>query len=224
LINSDGKGGLVAVGIGIEHNGYLATVLSSQSMQYRYTATPYVKSITPTRGIYSMRTRITLIGENFFDASLSNNVTCYFDATHTSFGLVTSDTTIDCHAPIIKQYNRRKNKQVRVTFSPNDFDFFGSGDGTPIIFTYYPQPIVLDISPDHGTVTGGTVVSIHGLGFSELLQLDKVRWLCLFGDVKVDIFEFVSSDIVRCKVSFVPYLSMDSVLKSWSPLLDNFKL
>jgi hypothetical protein len=221
FINSDGKGGLVAVGIGIEHDGYLATVLSSQSMQYRYTATPYVKSITPTRGIYSMRTRITLIGENFIDASLSDNVTCYFDATHASFGLVTSDTTIDCHAPIMKQYKRRENKQVLVTFSPNGFDSFGSGDGTPIFFTYYPQPIVLDISPDHGTLAGGTVVSIHGLGFPELIQLDEGRWFCLFGDVKVDIFELVSSDIVRCKVSFMPYLFMNSELISWSHLLDN---
>ncbi len=80
---------------------------------------------------------------------------------------------------------------------------------------------MLKIIPDHGSFSGGTVVSIHGLGFPELIQLDEGRWFCLFGDVKVDIFELVSSDIVRCKVSFMPYLFMNSELISWSHLLDN---
>ncbi|CAM9110915.1 unnamed protein product, partial [Choristocarpus tenellus] len=59
-------------------------------------------------------------------------------------------------------------------------------------FLYYPQPMFVGVSPDHGPTCGGTRVTVSGLHFE-----DYGRIACLFGGVDVT-GVWISSTSVEC--------------------------
>ncbi|MFJ3953849.1 beta strand repeat-containing protein [Streptomyces libani] len=114
-------------------------------------ATPTVTSVSPTSGSTAGGTQVTVTGAGFTGATGVR-----FGATQSPSFTVNSDTQITATAPV-----GSGTVQVTVTTPAGTSNQF-------VTFTYVtaPVPVLSSVSPGSGPASGGTVVSLSGLGFS----------------------------------------------------------
>jgi len=79
----------------------------------------------------------------------------------------------------------------------NGKDFFGSIDGSIIPFGFIERPIILSIYPIHGSVFGGTKVTLIGIGLVPLNLDDSKSVFCVFGASKIE-GTFINDTIIEC--------------------------
>jgi len=112
-----------------------------------------VTSVTPTSGIDTGGTTVTITGSDFTGATAVT-----FGSANAAVFTVDSDTEITATAPY-----PRSNGTVDVSVTTPD----GTSPVTPSDqFTYLPAPAVTGVSPDAGPVAGGNTVTITGTGFT----------------------------------------------------------
>ena len=117
---------------------------------FTYYGTPTITSISPNYGTISGSTTVTINGTNF----ISDATTVSFrGAAATSISVINS-TQLTCSTPS----NSVGATDVVVTTS------FGTTTSTSG-FTYYETPTITTISPNSGTIAGGTLVVIRGTNF-----------------------------------------------------------
>lgn len=98
--------------------------------------------------------------------------------------LTVEHTTVDVHI------DRRQSLCCNVSLSLNGgVDFYD----TDLVFVYHDKVVVTDVSPDHGTVSGGTNVELSMLGISSS-QEDA---MCIFGSIEVQ-GTWVNEETISC--------------------------
>jgi hypothetical protein len=119
---------------------------------YTFHDTPTLTSVTPDNGNQAGGTPVTLTGADFTTVGLT---TVTFDGLNAVNIVVVDATTITCetppHAPGL----------VDVTVT-NDFGTDTLSNG----YNYNDAPTVSAVSPQHGSVAGGTAVTITGSNFT----------------------------------------------------------
>jgi hypothetical protein len=114
-------------------------------------AAPTVASVTPSSGIDTGGTSVTISGSGFTGAT-----EVWFGQTATTSFTVNSDTQITATAPAAPA----GGVTIGVT-TP-----IGASDNSPgVTYVYETAPVVQGFSPATGTTAGGTRVSITGTGF-----------------------------------------------------------
>jgi hypothetical protein len=109
---------------------------------------PEFTSISPAVGTAAGGTDVTITGKYFFDGVVVN-----FDGIAATDVMVVSDTEITCKTPA------HASGLSDVTITNEDFQFVTAADA----FTFTGE--ITSVSPDHGTMVGGTPVTIAGAGF-----------------------------------------------------------
>ncbi len=121
---------------------------TSTTNLFTFILPPTLTSISPTSGIQSGGTSVTIIGTNFVDATVD------FGSTPTGVTIL-SETQISCIAPA-------GTGTVNVTvINPAATSPTSSADQ----FTYTSPPTVSSVSPNSGSTNGGTPVTITGTNF-----------------------------------------------------------
>jgi hypothetical protein len=121
---------------------------TSNGISYTYVLLPILLSLSPIVGPQAGGTAVTLTGVGLSSATGVN-----FGATPATSFTVVSDTHITAVAPA-----GVGTVQVTVTTAA------GSSNGLP--FTYISVPTVASVTPNSGPVTGGTLVTLTGTGFT----------------------------------------------------------
>jgi IPT/TIG domain len=121
---------------------------TSNGVSYTYTMVPALTLLAPTTGPAAGGTAVTLIGTGLSGATGVN-----FGAIPATSFTIVSNTQITAIAPA-----GVGTVSVAVTSAA------GSSNGLP--FTYVGVPTVTSVSPNSGPVTGGTVVTVTGTGFT----------------------------------------------------------
>ncbi|WP_082393106.1 IPT/TIG domain-containing protein [Nocardia arizonensis] len=121
---------------------------TSNGVPYTYVVIPSLISINPTRGPQTGGTTVTLSGSN-----LSGVTAVKFGATPATSFTVVSNTHITAVAPA-------GVGTVPVTVTT------ATGTSNALLFTYIGVPTVTSIVPNSGPVTGGTVITLTGTGFT----------------------------------------------------------
>ena len=124
------------------------------SSGYRYHAVPTLTSIAPATGSPVGGTSVTLTGIGFQDDSPGTHTVTFGGVAATSI-VVVNDTTITCDAPA-----GTAGSAVDVVLT-ND----NGTDSLTNAYTFYAEPTLTSISPDHGPETGGAGVTLTGTGF-----------------------------------------------------------
>ena len=109
-------------------------------------------------------TNITITGINFVE-SASSYLRCKFNNTNSLIvqGYYYNTTSIICITPNISSI-LPQGGQVIVETSNNAQDYMGSGS-TTTYYTYIDNPIITQIYPLSGPLSGGTPISIWGYNF-----------------------------------------------------------
>ncbi|HZQ82901.1 MAG TPA: IPT/TIG domain-containing protein [Gaiellaceae bacterium] len=124
--------------------------------QFTYAGVPTVTSISPTSGLGDGSTTVDISGTN-----LSGATGVSFGSASASFS-VDSNTEIEATAPA-----GSGTVDVTVTSAAGT-----SATSSADEFTYVVVPAVSSVSPDHGADTGGTIVTIHGSGFTGATRVE----------------------------------------------------
>ena len=125
---------------------------TSDGNVFTYTGDPAVLSATPDSGSASGGTVVLVNGYNFADSS---DLSCQFGASLVS-GRWISSHAIQCVAPV-----GIANTTVSLAIS------FAEGQTKigDVEFYFFPQPTIEGLSPTHGSIHGGSALSIYGTGF-----------------------------------------------------------
>jgi hypothetical protein len=139
----------------------VGTSATSPADRYTYTPVPIVTGILPVGGPYLGGTTVTIIGTN-----LGPTTSIHFGSTNAP-GFTCSATTCTVNSPAgtagsVVDLTVTTPGGTSAT-SPADQFTYGAGPG---------DPVVKGISPNSGPLTGGTVVTITGQGFSGATEVD----------------------------------------------------
>uniref|UniRef100_UPI000A470A2F beta strand repeat-containing protein n=1 Tax=Nocardia shimofusensis TaxID=228596 RepID=UPI000A470A2F len=121
---------------------------TSGGVSYTYVAVPSVSGISPDEGPETGGTTVTVTGSGFTGASAVS-----FGATPATSFTVVSDSQITATAPAGIGV-----QQVTVT------TVGGTSNGAP--FTYVVAPVLIALDPTSGPESGGTTVTLTGVGFT----------------------------------------------------------
>ncbi|GAB6900663.1 beta strand repeat-containing protein [Kineosporia succinea] len=124
----------------------------SAADQYTYVAAPTVTAVSPNAGPLAGGTTVVVAGTNF-----TGTTSVSFGGSAASSYTVNSATQITAVAPS----GGAGTVDVRVT-TAGGTSAVVSGDA----YTYQAAPVVTGLSPNHGPVAGGTLVTITGSGFN----------------------------------------------------------
>ncbi len=159
---------------------------SPSPVLYRYTETPSVHSIFPTRGSVVGGTVLTIFGRGFEDTSAAK---CVFRILgNPSVRATAADfiypQQLTCKSPSVEAPTRAS---VHVSIN--------GADATPDSATFYyiEDAIISSIRPSVGPVVGGTWVSLIGSG---MVNGDSLR--CRFGEVTPVPGLWISSTEIQC--------------------------
>lgn len=185
------------------------------SGHFRYVASCFVTRLSPRTGPDTGGTAITIHGTGF---SHSSEFTCTFGngrirgdpRVETVEPIVTpaafiSPSQLTCIAPALKDASQI-GIAVPVVISVNVGDGFipvGTTTNEPVEFTFMPGIQLRFLDPNHGPVTGGTVVDISGANFGGAEgglgnnTATETVW-CRFGST-VSTGSRISNGLLRCK-------------------------
>ena len=135
-----------------------ATSATSPADQFTYEPAPTVSGLSPTAGPLAGHTLVTITGSGFTDATAVDFGT-NDPATDVT---VVSDTTITAYSPLATVAGP---VDVSVT-NPTGM----STSSFP--YQYEPVPTVSGLSPADGPAGGGTMVTITGIGFTDVTAVD----------------------------------------------------
>ncbi|CAM9095296.1 unnamed protein product [Chrysoparadoxa australica] len=138
-----------AVPFGVSVNG-ADVALSYQ--RFEYMADPSFLSVTPTSGPLQGGTAVSLTGEGFVD---SDALGCRFGEEEAPAVWVSSSLVM-CRVPAAQAAGT-----IPVELTLNGHGYYSDG----MLFTYYPEPVLLELSPSLGLATGGSEIKITGEGF-----------------------------------------------------------
>jgi hypothetical protein len=119
---------------------------------FTYVAAPTVTSVSPTTGLTSGGTSVTVTGTGF-----SGTPAVSFGGVAATGVTVNSATSITAISPA----HAAGAVDVTVT-TPNGTSAAGSSDS----FTYSDVPAITSVSPSSGPAAGGTAITITGVGFA----------------------------------------------------------
>ena len=122
---------------------------STSSVSYTYRSAPTVLSVSPSGGIASVATPITITGTGFVGSTVSIGGSPCTGVT------VVSLTSITCTTPALTAGAKT------VTVTNSDFQSGSRASG----YTFLAPPTVTSFLPSLGVVDGGTLVTITGTGF-----------------------------------------------------------
>ncbi len=122
----------------------------SLATAYTYVVKPTVSSVSPNNGPTTGATAVTITGTNF-----AAGATVTFGAAAATNVVVVNSTTITATTPA------GSAGAVTVTVTAN-----GQSGILASAFTYIGQPTVSSVSPNSGSTTGGTAVTITGTNFA----------------------------------------------------------
>jgi len=124
---------------------------TSSAFNFTFTGAPVVTAISPTFGPVGGGTLVTVTGTGFTGSTSVN-----FGGT-TVVPTVVSDTTLTVVSPV----HAAGTVDILVTNALGT-----SAASTADQFTYGSGPVVTSISPTTGPITGGTVITLTGSGFT----------------------------------------------------------
>ncbi|MCE0539506.1 IPT/TIG domain-containing protein [Kineosporia rhizophila] len=150
-IRTTSPGGTGTVNLRITGDGGLSQI--SPATAFEYLPAPTVTSIAPASGPLAGRA-VVITGTGF-----TGSTAVRFGATAATTFSVDSPTQITATAP-----PSGTAATVEVVVSTPNGDSGTAGNGND--FSYVAAPVVGDVTPDAGPLTGGTVVTITGSGFT----------------------------------------------------------
>ncbi|MEK7795594.1 MAG: IPT/TIG domain-containing protein, partial [Candidatus Hydrogenedentota bacterium] len=128
---------------------------SATAGQFEYVATPFISSFTPTEGVRTVQTTITVTGSelsNVISVTVAGIAAASFTEIDSGTLEVVADTSPDVlSGPIVV------TTAGGTATSAENFNYLTDFDPTP--------PIVNSVSPDNGWVFGGMIVEIAGEAF-----------------------------------------------------------
>lgn len=139
---------------------------------------PAINHLEPNGCSISGAVEILVHGSKFIS---SPSLTCSFGGVHVEAIFVSVDL-VRCMAP------RHMPAHVFLEVSNDGMEFSASG----VAFTFYTEPSVFGIEPNHGPAEGSTPVTVIGNQFMRSSDLS-----CLFGDTAVPGL-FLSSNQIKC--------------------------
>lgn len=156
--------------------------LASQVARYHYVDVPVISDARP-RIIHSGAGNedIVVEGRGFRNSSL---LTCMLDNSAVMPAKYMSSRSAVCSIA------RNSTEFVHLELTNNGNDF--SSSGTRLMFA--PRPVVTDIYPSVGPVSGGTDVMVSGLYFKDVPQL-----ACLFGE-HTSTATWLTAEKIRCRI------------------------
>lgn len=129
---------------------------SATAGQFEYVATPFISSFTPTKGVRTVQTTITVSGaelSNVISVTVAGISAVSFTEINSGTLEVVADTSPDVRSgPIVV------TTAGGTATSAENFNYLTDFNPTP--------PIIDTVSPDNGWVFGGMVVEIAGTGFT----------------------------------------------------------
>jgi hypothetical protein len=186
------------VGVQVSMDG----ILSASHLIFQYRGLPIVTSIFP-EGSSMGGVEISVKGSGFW---YSNTMSCKFGDRVVPATFVSSDL-LKCLIPQASEFefirqsdgssggNGSNETRVEVSVTVNGFDYsVAVSDGAE--FAFRAQPSVMEASPLHGSVHGGTTVTVRGHGFVNPLKSSLLG--CRFGDKMVSTGVFLDSETLQC--------------------------
>ncbi len=136
----------------IPDGGELRLSTNEPQVDISYPSAPVVTAVTPAKGPPAGGTSVTITGEDFTGATSVS-----FGSTKATTWKVDSDSTITAVSP------GGKGKVAVAVINP-----VGTNSAHPWSeFTYKAEkPTITSVEPNHGSTTGGTVVTVKGTGFA----------------------------------------------------------
>ena len=151
----------------------------SSSVKFTSVANAMIIAASPTLGLTSGGTLVTVRGHGF---SNSSGITCMFGGVAAPLTQFVSDTEIKCETPGHSQAT------VTVDLRSDSFESVNSG----VTYRFVPEPFVASLSPISGPIEGGSIVNVRGYNF-----VDSSLLACVFGS-KYAPARWVSSSEVSC--------------------------
>lgn len=136
-----------------------------QPVDFLYYAIPIIYDIYPKCGPTSGYTQITVLGKNFVFTG-PGLVRCIFGDDMYTHATVMSENEIKCDSPSIRGNEELEKKiyfPVAVTLNGHD----RSEAAQAIRFSYYEFHKLFSMSPNRGSLKGGTRVNIYGEHFAQ---------------------------------------------------------
>ena len=119
----------------------------------------WVSSLTPLLGPVEGGTRLTVLGSHFRETS---TLRCRFEeSSATVVARFVDSSEVECATPAASGSGSRV-----VEVSMNGQQFSASG----VAFTYQPSLSVSSVWPERGVAEGGSMVTVHGSGFSAVSE------------------------------------------------------
>ena len=188
-------------------------------LPYRFDPVSMVTSISPTTGPASGGTILTIRGVGFWNPG-NGEVSCIFGEIpyHMEvMGTRIDDTKVLCVSPVQSRSARGLLKSFEQV--PDDV-FFGSplnrgslrvriNLGNRLLvnstsqsrsyFTYNSRSTITSLVPKTGSLSGGTIIRIHGIDFPNQLGYSNNNVLCKFGDASALIVGvYISNTELEC--------------------------
>ncbi|CAM9115079.1 unnamed protein product, partial [Sphacelaria rigidula] len=150
---------------------------------YTYQPQATVTAVSPTSGSVYGGTSIVVSGTGFVS---STKVACLLGEQLGEAAYVDS-THILCRVPRADIQDRASSVAVRIANNGVDFT-----DTSEIAFEYVLPIELVHIAPTLGPTTGGTIINVHGMGFSASLNVQ-----CVIDSVAV-VTTVISSTLLTC--------------------------
>lgn len=122
----------------------------------KFSANPNIDSISPPCGYASGNTLVTIKGSSF--SSIGENIlTCVFNESLSSPGLVYDDSTVYCSNPPLSS-NADLPSEVSLSLK---FSNGASVSANNLFYTYMSDPEVVTVTPSYGALDGGNVIKLY---------------------------------------------------------------
>lgn len=152
---------------------------TNESLTFQYYEDAVIQSVFPTKGMIG--STVTVKGENFVPAE---TISCVFGGVVVPAKHKTGNE-VTC---VVPPYNLKKRVPISVSINGVDFRL------SDVSFEYIlSPPQIYSIQPSMGTTSGGTSLTVSGVGFLNTSHLD-----CLFGEIDIVAGVFVSDNKIVC--------------------------